>query len=101
VPRSPAARVAGLDRLSASHEWRSSYLGVSLKKVVLTCDCGRGGRYDKSALIERTSPDEPGPTLRLKIAAGLGCEAARAILDRTSGLGQSCRIYYPDLLPGK
>jgi hypothetical protein len=68
------------------------------QKVVLTCDCGRGGRYDKSALIERTGPDEPGPTLRLKIAAGLGCEAARAILEGTSNLGQSCRIYYPDLL---
>ena len=67
-------------------------------KVVLTCDCGRGGRYDKSALIERTSPDEPGPTLRLKIPAGLGCEAARAILEGRSGLGQACRIYYPDLL---
>jgi hypothetical protein len=67
-------------------------------KVVLTCECGRGGRYDKVALINRTSPDEPGPTLRLKIAAGLGCDAARAILDGTSDLGQSCRIYYPDLL---
>ena len=95
--------LSGRSEGCASGGWAVSNGAVPISaylfaKVVLTCDCGRAGRYDKSALIERTSPDEPGPTLRLKIAAGLGCEAARAILDGTSERGQACRIYYPDLV---
>jgi hypothetical protein len=69
--------------------------GISLSKGRSNVRLRAPWSYDKSALIERTSPDERGPTLRLKIAAGLGCEAAKAILNGTSERGQAL----PDLLP--
>jgi hypothetical protein len=71
-----------------------------LPKVVLQClRCNRRGRFDKAALIARTGRQEPLPSLRLKLAAGLGCDLARVAPDGSHrpGLVQ-CGAYYPDLL---
>jgi hypothetical protein len=69
-------------------------------KVVLKCErCELGGRFDKAALIGRVGGAEALPTLRLKLAAGLGCELARARLagDHLPGFTQ-CGAHYPELL---
>jgi len=61
--------------------------------------CDRSGRFDKAELIERASADEPLPTLRLKLAAGLGCVLARASLDGDFQPGfEQCGAHYPELL---
>ena len=42
-------------------------------KVVLACRrCDRAGRFEKAGLIERAGADAALPTLRLRLAAGLG-----------------------------
>jgi hypothetical protein len=68
--------------------------------VILKCRrCDREGRFEKAALTERVSPDEALPTLRLKLAAGLGCELARASLDGDFQPGfEQCGAHYPELL---
>ena len=43
------------------------------EKVIIECRrCDKRGHVVKAALIERFGPDEPLPTLRLRLAAGLG-----------------------------
>lgn len=69
-------------------------------KVIVRCRrCDRTGRFGKAALIERVGAAETIPTLRLKLAAGLGCELARAALDGDHQPGfEQCGAHYPDLL---
>ena|SRR5215207_9501653 len=68
-------------------------------KVLLKCSrCDRSGRFDKSALIDRTGPDEALPTLRLKLAAGLGCALAKATMEAQFLPGfEQCGAHYPEL----
>ncbi len=67
--------------------------------VILRCGrCDREGRFDKAALIERAGPDAALPALRLKLAAGLGCELALAALANEYVPGfEQCGAHYPDL----
>jgi hypothetical protein len=58
-----------------------------------------GARPDKAGLIERVGRDEGLPSLRLRLAEGLGCELARAALRATSRPGmEQCGVHYPELL---
>ncbi len=69
------------------------------RKVAFACrTCSRAGRYDKATLIERVGLDENLVVLRLKIAEGLGCEPARAILaGEPVPVYSRCGAYYPEL----
>ncbi len=70
-------------------------------KVVLACRrCDRRGRFDKAALIERAGPDEALPTLRLRLAEGLGCEISGASLQGDVQPGfEQCGAHYPEAFP--
>ena len=68
-------------------------------KVRVTCRrCGREGRYDKAALVNRSGRGEKLPDLRLKLAAGMGCDLAVKALagEAVPGLEQ-CQMIFPDL----
>ena len=68
------------------------------EKVIIECRrCDKRGRFDKAALIERVGPDEALPTLRLRLAAGLGCDVAKATIEGGFQVAQ-CGAHYPELL---
>ncbi len=68
-------------------------------RLRLACrSCSRKGQYAKEDLIKRVGPDESLVILRLRIAAALGCELAKATLAGRSLLGAAqCGAYYPRL----
>jgi len=68
------------------------------EKVIIECRrCEKRGRFDKAALIERVGPDEALPTLRLRLAAGLGCPVAQATTEGGFQVAQ-CGAHYLELL---
>ena len=68
------------------------------EKVVIDCRrCDKRGHFDKAALIEHVGPDEALPTLRLRLAAGLGCPVAQATTEGGFQVAQ-CGAHYPELL---
>lgn len=68
-------------------------------QVLLACrSCTRKARYAKEDLIQRVGPDESLVTLRLRLAAALGCERARSTIAGRSQAGDApCGAYYPRL----
>jgi hypothetical protein len=67
-------------------------------KVRVTCRCGRSGQYDKEALVNHSGRGEKLPVLRLKLAAGMGCEiAAKTLAGETVPSLEQCQMIYPDL----
>ena len=56
------------------------------------------GRFTKQELVQRSGRGEKLPVLRLKLAAGMGCDlAAKTLAGETVPGLEQCQMIYPDL----